>query len=437
MWTRSSAPRAPSARPLEKTCRGARADLATGDHQSVLGARDGDGNPIGSSGDRSRASTPTSAICARASSRVSSRPTIFCPPRLSSRAQRLLAIEAANQRGVSEADLAASARHLTHPARIDPQPSSSRQAPASIGTADALVAQARGPQRPERRALEDRAAAARERIAAARAESLPRGVDRRRHGLRTARTRGSSRAPAMGGLLGHRGQCDLGDLGRRPQPGGPGRGRRDRPRRPSRACSISIARSPSRSASAGSRWTRVRAAIVAAADGVRAAAGGIPCRRRTLQRGVATNTEVLDAQTALLQAAARSDKGGRQRATPPTHGLRERWDSDDHTLRHLRSSTRRAASASSSPSTIVSFDVRARRDLRLSRQQRRRQVHDDPHAVRAAAADVRHARRSAASTSARSGRREAAHRLHVAALLALRAADRRSEHPVLRRRLRA
>ena len=36
----------------------------------------------------------------------------------------------------------------------------------------------------------------------------------------------------------------------------------------------------------------------------------------------------------------------------------------------------------------------------------------------------------------RSGRRQAAHRLHVAALLALRAADRRSEHPLLRRRLR-
>ena len=36
----------------------------------------------------------------------------------------------------------------------------------------------------------------------------------------------------------------------------------------------------------------------------------------------------------------------------------------------------------------------------------------------------------------RSGRRQAAHRLHVAAVLALRAADRRSEHPVLRRHLR-
>ena len=49
----------------------------------------------------------------------------------------------------------------------------------------------------------------------------------------------------------------------------------------------------------------------------------------------------------------------------------------------------------------VSFDVSARRDLRLPRQQRRRQVDDDPHAVRAAAADVGHAPSSAASTSAR------------------------------------
>ena len=37
----------------------------------------------------------------------------------------------------------------------------------------------------------------------------------------------------------------------------------------------------------------------------------------------------------------------------------------------------------------------------------------------------------------RSGRRQAAHRLHVAAVLALRVADGRSEHPLLRRRLRA
>ena len=37
---------------------------------------------------------------------------------------------------------------------------------------------------------------------------------------------------------------------------------------------------------------------------------------------------------------------------------------------------------------------------------------------------------------ARSRRREAPHRLHVAALLALREADRRSEHRLLRRRLR-
>ena len=36
----------------------------------------------------------------------------------------------------------------------------------------------------------------------------------------------------------------------------------------------------------------------------------------------------------------------------------------------------------------------------------------------------------------RSGRRQAPHRLHVAALLAVRAADGRSEHPVLRRHLR-
>ena len=48
----------------------------------------------------------------------------------------------------------------------------------------------------------------------------------------------------------------------------------------------------------------------------------------------------------------------------------------------------------------LTFEVASGRDLRLPRQQRRREVHDDPHAVRAAEADRAGRRRSAASTSA-------------------------------------
>ena len=71
---------------------------------------------------------------------------------------------------------------------------------------------------------------------------------------------------------------------------------------------------------------------------------------------------------------------------------------------------------------------RARRDLRLSRRERRRQVDHDSHAVRPAEADVRHRDGRRRRRQPRSGGRQAAHRLHVAEVLALRSADRRSEH---------
>ena len=84
----------------------------------------------------------------------------------------------------------------------------------------------------------------------------------------------------------------------------------------------------------------------------------------------------------------------------------------------------------------VSFDVRGGRNLRLPGRERRRQVDHHPHAVRPAEADERDGDRRRRRRQPRSRRREAAHRLHVAEVLALRAADRRSEHPVLRRALR-
>src|SRR5947208_1108198 len=117
--------------------------------------------------------------------------------------------------------------------------------------------------------------------------------------------------------------------------------------------------------------------------------------------------------------------------TSPMPGWRGRWANERHhgdrsheTLRRLR--RRRSA------------DVRGRpgRGVRIPRQQRGRQVDDDPDAVRPAETDRRYGGGRRRRCQPRSGRRQAPHRIHVAALFALRTADRRSEHPLLRRHLR-
>ena len=85
----------------------------------------------------------------------------------------------------------------------------------------------------------------------------------------------------------------------------------------------------------------------------------------------------------------------------------------------------------------VSFDGRAGRDLRLPRLQRRRQDHDDPHALRAARADLgRRASVLGLDIARQADADQAAHRLHVAALLALHRPHRRREPALLGRRLR-
>ena len=102
----------------------------------------------------------------------------------------------------------------------------------------------------------------------------------------------------------------------------------------------------------------------------------------------------------------------------------------------LSSTSSRGPSATSSPSITSRSTCATRRGLRFSRQQRRRQVDHHPHAVRPAEADQRHGDCRRRRRRQGSGRREAPHRLHVAALLAVRAADGRPEHPLLRRHLR-
>ena len=136
--------------------------------------------------------------------------------------------------------------------------------------------------------------------------------------------------------------------------------------------------------------------------------------------GVATSTEVLDAQVALLQAeldrtralanvapggGAAGSRAGPLR--PWTHGQPRPTPSSVSDL------TRRFGEFVAVDH--VSFDVRQGRDLRLPRQQRRRQVDDHPDAVRPAQADLRHRDRRRHRRRPRSRRGEAPHRLHVAA----------------------
>ena len=186
------------------------------------------------------------------------------------------------------------------------------------------------------------------------------------------------------------------------------------------------------------------AAIAAAEDGVSSAAEARRVVAERFAAGVATNTDVLDAQVALLQAeldrtralanahlaAARLDRRGLGRLNRS-----ERPDADAR--RAISSASSRAGSARFTAVDRVSFEVARGRDLRLPRRERRRQVDDDPHALRPAQADLGHGDGRRRRREPRSRRRQAAHRLHVAEVLALRGAHRRSEHPVLRRALRA
>jgi outer membrane protein len=213
--------------------------------------------------------------------------------------QRLLAIDAANQRGVSEADLQ---RLLGTDSTAEIQPAATLEPPAaaSVGEANALVSEAHD-RRPERRALEDRAAAARERVAVARSEALPQiavagGYDYARPNPRIF-PRSSLWEDSWDVSV--NATWSIWDGGRS---------------RADRAEAAAIARAAEsrvldfdRQVAFEVRQRRLevdssRAAIVAAADGVRSAAEAFRVVGERFNAGVATNTDVLDAETALLQA---------------------------------------------------------------------------------------------------------------------------------------
>ena len=329
----------------------------------------------------SRARRRTSPTCASASTPDSCRRTRSHPPRRRSRAQRMLLIEARNQRDVARPSSRGwSALDPAQP--IEPVADARRADAAAVAGIEPLVA--------ERPRVARRAPALERRIEAADEQPRPppRRAGRRSPSPAASTTRGPNprifpRADRWDDSwdVGVNVGWSLWDGGRTraevAQAAQPLDGRASAPRRVRFACWRSKCGSArSRSTRAARRWpprpTRVRAAAEA--------------RRVVAERyraGVITQTEVLDAESRCCRrssiARARWPASGW-----PRRGSPARWDDE----RASKSVTSRAGSASFVAVNDVSFDVRAGRDLRLPRQQRRRQVDDDPHAVRPAAADV-------------------------------------------------
>jgi outer membrane protein TolC len=212
--------------------------------------------------------------------------------------QRLLSIEAGSQRGIAEADLR---RLLGVDAPEALVPAGTHEPPdLPVPAADTLVAQALA-RRPERRALEERAGAARERITAAGAASLPQvavagGYDYARPNPRIFPR---SRDWEDSWDVSVNATWALWDGGRT---------------RADRAEAAATARAAEtrvldfdRQVTFEVRQRRLevessRAAISTAAEGVRAAAEAFRVVGERFAAGVATNTDVLEAEAALLQA---------------------------------------------------------------------------------------------------------------------------------------
>jgi outer membrane protein len=212
--------------------------------------------------------------------------------------QRMLAIEAGNAREIADADL----RRLLGVRADEPVAPAARLeiAPSAGAAPDALVEEARG-SRPERRGLEDRASAARARIEAASAAFWPQlsvngGYDYARPNPRILPLTPFWRDSWDVGV---NVSWSLFDGGRtkadRAEAVATARAAEARVGDFDRQLEFEVRQRRLESASS-------RAAVDAAADGVRAAAEALRVVNERFRVGVATSTEVLDAETALLQA---------------------------------------------------------------------------------------------------------------------------------------
>ena len=366
----------------------------------------------------------------RASTRGSCRRTMCCRSRRSARGRQVSLIEAKNLAAVTEADLArligaGDGAAISLDAVLEP--------PGAPQTADpaALLTEARAG-RTERAGLQIRTRIAEERQTAARAGRLPAvslvtGFDYARPNPRIF-----PRVRRVAPLVGRRREPELDRLGCRTHAVRGGGGREPDggdARAAGRVRHDAGARDPP--AHARSRLHARRRSRRPARAFARPPKRGASCRSASrpawrLRPTCSTRRSRCCRRSSIARARSRTP-GWRAR------GSTARWDADG---RHHRSGSHPALRRvhGRRPRQLRG---RPGRGVRLPRRERRGQVHDHPHALRPAPADERHGRRRRHRRDARSGRRQAAHRLHVPALLAVRGAHGRPEHPLLRRHLRA
>jgi outer membrane protein len=213
--------------------------------------------------------------------------------------QRMLGIEARNMRAIAEADLR---RLIGMDGGGAIAPAATLEVGEAAATDSAGLAAAARQRRPERRALEDRTAAARARIDAAAASAWPQvgvgaGYD---YGRPNARIFPRSSDWLTSWDLSVTATWLLWDGGRRraeeAEAAAVVRGAESRVREFDRLVSFEVEQRRLELDSS-------RAAIAAASDGLRAATEAQRVVRERFAAGVATSTDVLDAEVAVLQAA--------------------------------------------------------------------------------------------------------------------------------------
>jgi hypothetical protein len=342
--------------------------------------------------------------------------------------QQMLLIEARNQAAVAEAELARLVG-LPDGSRLEVEAALDDPAGLEVTASEGLLEAARRA-RPERAALESRVGAAVERQAGAAAGGRPALGSRQRRRLRPPEP---AHLPARGHVarvVGRRRRVHVVALGWRPCA------------RRARRGGAAVAAARERLAEFDSLLALEVRQRVLDLEAARAQIAASRRRRARRHRGAARRPRAVLGRRGDQHRAARRGRGAAP-GRPRSHARARRAPGSRAPARSrhgtmmaaivVRDLTRRfgdftAVDACRSTSPRARSSASSARTARASPR---------PSACSAACCEPRRLRaRRGRRRRPRSGRRQAAHRLHVAALLALRVAHRRREHPLLRRHLR-